>query len=217
MKQNHLSQSSYITSTRDSKRLSRGFTLIEIVVALMIFGIWVIVLLRAVVYFIGVGDEVKKKAQATLLAKEAIDIIYNQRDTNLRRGVVWKCAIVDSNASMQAWAPAEACSTIFSPGEKFIAWFNGSTWYVIAKLWNNSDGTKLYTQTKNNIVVYTYDNQWTPTSFTREILIEQSTLQNPQLSSDQVVKVIVKVWYIPNKPDRVVTLETYLAAWERVQ
>ncbi len=217
MKQNHLSQSSHITSTRGSKKLSKGFTLIEIMVALMIFWVWVIVLLRAVVYFIGVGDEVKKKAQATLLAKEALDIVYNQRDTNLRRGVIWNCAIININASMQAWAPADACDTLFAPGKKFIAWFNGSAWYTISEVWNNPDSTKLYTQIKNNVVIYTYDNQWTPTPFTREIIIEQSTLQDPQLNSDQVVKVTVKVWYIPNKPDRVVTLETYLAAWERVQ
>jgi hypothetical protein len=52
-------------------------------------------LLRAIVYFVGAGDEVKQRAVGTLLAKEAIDAVYNQRDTNIRRSVRWDCAKID--------------------------------------------------------------------------------------------------------------------------
>ena len=61
------------------------FTLIEVVIAISIFGVGVLVCLRAVTYFVDIGGQVQKRAQATLLAKEALDIVYNQRDSNNRK------------------------------------------------------------------------------------------------------------------------------------
>ena len=187
----------------------RGFTLIEIMAALMLFGIGVVVLLRAIIYFIGAWDEIKKRAQATLLAKEAMDIVYNQRDTNLRRWVSWKCAVIDQ------FAPDDACSTELTIGKVYRAWFDGMSWYTINEL-QDWDSTDLFTQTVQNIQIYTH-NTGTPTNFKREILVSDAILQGQQLPHQQVVKITVKVSYIPNQPERVVILESYLAAWEKTQ
>jgi hypothetical protein len=65
-------------------------------------------LLRAIVYYIATGDEAKQKAEAILLAKEAMDIVYNQRDTNLRRSVRRDCADIDATKP-------EACALTFAP------------------------------------------------------------------------------------------------------
>lgn len=177
--------------------------------ALMLFGIGVVVLLRAIIYFIGAWDEIKKRAQATLLAKEAMDIVYNQRDTNLRRWVSWKCAVIDQ------FAPDDACSTELTIGKVYRAWFDGMSWYTINEL-QEWDSTDLFTQTVQNIQIYTH-NTGTPTNFKREILVSDATLQGQQLPHQQVVKITVKVSYIPNQPERVVILESYLAAWEKTQ
>ncbi len=178
--------------------------------ALMLFGIGVVVLLRAIIYFIGAWDEIKKRAQATLLAKEAMDIVYNQRDTNLRRWVLWKCAVIDQ------FAPDDdACSIKFTVGRSYRAWFDGTSWYTINEL-QDWDSTALFNQTVQNIQIYTH-NTGTPTNFKREILVSDATLQWQNLPKEQVLKITVKVSYIPNQPERVVILESYLAAWEKTQ
>ena len=61
------------------------FTLIEVVIAISIFGVGVLVCLRAITYFVDIGGQAQKRAQATLLAKEALDSIFNQRDSNNRK------------------------------------------------------------------------------------------------------------------------------------
>ena len=55
------------------KKQHWGFTVIEILIAIIIFGIGIMSLLRAIVYFVASSDEVKQKAVAIMLAKEAID------------------------------------------------------------------------------------------------------------------------------------------------
>lgn len=95
----------------------RGFTVIEIVIALILFGIGIVTLLRAIVYYVAAGEEVRQKSEAILLAKEAIDIVYNQRDTNIRRSVKRNCARIDATKP-------EACDYIFEAGSTFRAEFN---------------------------------------------------------------------------------------------
>ncbi len=218
-------QKSFIKSLKSMKSPSRKlfgsyrrwFTLIEIMISLMGFGVGMIVLLRAIVYFIGAGDEVKKKAQATLMAKEAMDIVYNQRDTNLRRGVIWKCARINIRAA------GDACDIIFTPGKTYTVGFDWWTWYVINELqsWTGANQSSaniaLYGQNVWDIWFYTYDNTGTPSFFRREVLVSDATLQDNRLSSDQVVKITVKVYYLPNDINRAVILESYLSAWEKTQ
>jgi hypothetical protein len=67
-----------------------------------------ITILRAIVYYIAVGDEVKMKSEAMLLAKESMDIVYNQRDTNIHRSVKRQCARIDASKP-------EACDYTFAP------------------------------------------------------------------------------------------------------
>jgi hypothetical protein len=76
-------------------------------------------LLRAIIYFVASGDEVKQRAVAVLLAKEAMDAIYNQRDTNLRRSVRWDCAYIDVIAP-------EACAYRFESGKVYRVEFDGT-------------------------------------------------------------------------------------------
>ncbi|MEI7477281.1 MAG: prepilin-type N-terminal cleavage/methylation domain-containing protein [bacterium] len=94
-------------------RRRTGFTLIEVMIALFLFGVGMLTLLRAITYFLSMGQEVRQQAQAVALAKEGIDILYNQKDTNLRRGVQRNCAVIDINQTL------DACGLYFKAGSSY--------------------------------------------------------------------------------------------------
>lgn len=74
-----------------------AFTLIEILVALVVFGIWILSIFALVTNNIWLVQKVKVKTTATFLAREWLEYAFNQRDTNLFKWVDWKCAKLDSN------------------------------------------------------------------------------------------------------------------------
>ncbi len=53
-----------------------------------------------------------------------MDIVYNQRDTNLRRSVRRDCARIDATKP-------EACALKFEVGKAYRTEFNGYTGYII--------------------------------------------------------------------------------------
>jgi prepilin-type N-terminal cleavage/methylation domain-containing protein len=180
----------------------RSFTLIEVIIALLLFG----------VYFVSSWDEVRAKAEATLLAKEAIDIVFNQRDTNIRRAVRWDCARID--ISDVANHP-DACLFTFASWASFRVAFNGTSGYTITPMTTDPHDNKLFTSVINGVSVFTYDNTQSPSSFTRTVRFSQATLAGQNLSSENALLMTVTVWYMPSNPDRTVVLETYLAAWNK--
>ena len=75
-------------------------------------------MLRAVIFFVGEGDDVRKRAQATLLAKEAMELVLTNRDTNLLKGVRWDCAQV-SWINTGIAATDDACDIVFTSGTQY--------------------------------------------------------------------------------------------------
>lgn len=197
----------------------KAFTLIEVVIAIMIFGVGVLVSLHAVTYFIGIGDQVQKRAQATLLAKEALDIIYNQRDSNIRKWVVWNC--YDVNIDKE-----QGCEARFKKGESYIIWFDGEHNYKVermqwditsedaklasASLW--AGPTRFYTHKKFKSGAEDSPRFSRIVTFSEAMLDEKTTLDQWK-----VLKVTIKVSYLPDNKDRVVLLESFIAAWEKTE
>ncbi len=68
-----------------------AFTFIEIMIAIVIFSIGILAVLRLVTANLGTMDENNTRIQATFLAKEWIELVYNLRDTNLEREFLWNC------------------------------------------------------------------------------------------------------------------------------
>ncbi len=188
-----------------------GFTIIEILIAIIIFGIGIMSLLRAIVYFVASSDEVKQKAVAIMLAKEAIDIIYNQRDTNVMRSVRWDCASIDA-------IKPEACAYRFESGKTYRVEFNGFSWFTISNAaltstW--SSWNQLYIHTNNWVDVYTHEVNDNPSPFARYIQFSPADFGGTGLSTDHVLKITVNVPYIRGDWQRKVVLESLLSAWEK--
>lgn len=190
-----------------------GFTVIEILIAIIIFGIGIMSLLRAIVYFVASSDEVKQKAVAIMLAKEAIDAVYNQRDTNLMRSVRWDCASIDA-------LKPEACAYRFESGKTYRVEFNWLTWFSISNptmTWTWTTWNQLYIHTINGVTMYTHEVNNNPSPFMRYIEFSQADLWGSWFSTDHVLKITVNVPYIRGDSQRKVVLESLLSAWEKDQ
>lgn len=186
----------------------RWFTVIEIIIALIIFGIWMITLLRAIVYYIAMGDEVKMKSEAMLLAKESMDIVYNQRDTNLHRSVKRQCARIDASKP-------EACDYTFAPWTVFRTEFNGYSWYTIVPSTTWDIANTLYKRDNNGVSLYTHQSNNTPSLYSRYVMFDTATLGSTTLGTWDALKVSVYVLYKRGGGSRKVVLESILSAWEK--
>ena len=67
----------------------KAFTIIELIIALTIFGFWLLVILTILNKNILLAKKVQLTTQSTLLAKEWIEIIYNIRDSNKIKYYPW--------------------------------------------------------------------------------------------------------------------------------
>jgi type II secretory pathway pseudopilin PulG len=111
-------------------------TLIEVMIAIIIFGTWVLVVMWTITSNIWWLYEIREKDAAIMIAKEWMDLVYHVRDSNIERNGFWNCAITD--ASLE-----DACDEFFyDDSEKyFTIWISLSWAYdinVIASTWDAS-------------------------------------------------------------------------------
>lgn len=88
----------------NSTKKKVGITLIEVIIAIIVFGTWVLVLLSMLTQNITWIYDITYKTTAVTLAKEGLDMVYHLRDSNLERGTFRNCSEIDPNATLQcAW------------------------------------------------------------------------------------------------------------------
>jgi len=62
--------------------MKKAFTIIETIIALIIFWVWIIVILIILNKNILLSKKIEIKTKATILAKEWMEIVFNKRDSN---------------------------------------------------------------------------------------------------------------------------------------
>ena len=72
-------------------------TLVEVLIAIIVFGVGILAILNVIISNIWLVDMVKSKTIWTFLASEGIELIYSLRDSNINRGVRWDCLFLNSN------------------------------------------------------------------------------------------------------------------------
>jgi len=77
--------------TKNQVKNVLAFTLIEILIAIAVFSVGILVVLRLITWNMAAIDRVKIKTQATILAKEWVDLVYNLRDANKEKEQAWNC------------------------------------------------------------------------------------------------------------------------------
>lgn len=74
-------------------------TLIEVLIAIYIFGIGILVILRMLISNISRLYDLRAKDTAVSLAKEAIDIVFNLRDSNIEKWMNRDCGTITYTTS----------------------------------------------------------------------------------------------------------------------
>lgn len=70
-----------------------AFTLIEMLIAITVFAIGVLAVLRVLTWNLSILDHAEMKLQSTVLAKEWLELLYNLRDSNLEKELPWNCVL----------------------------------------------------------------------------------------------------------------------------
>ncbi len=91
------------------KKTFYAVTLIEVILSLIVFGIWILSILRLLTENSWWIYDIKSKDTSVLLSKEAIEIVYHMRDSNKEKDMFWNCAVVDT------WA-VNSCADYFYEG-----------------------------------------------------------------------------------------------------
>lgn len=100
----------------------RWFTLIEIMIAITVFSIGVLAVLRLITSNLVTMDKVENRTVATFLAKEWLELVYNIRDANDQKWLPWDCLLADSievntgGMNTNDLDLIKACSRYFSSG-----------------------------------------------------------------------------------------------------
>lgn len=110
----------------------KWFTLIEMMIALGIFSVGILTILNLLINNLYFLDKASTRTQASLLAKEGIELVYNLRDSNLAKSYPWNC-IPYENISYGAWWGEKICQTTFGSGEGkiFDIRFASENYYTI--------------------------------------------------------------------------------------
>lgn len=70
-----------------------AFTFIEVLVAITVFAIGVLAVLRLITQNLVTLDMTQARTTATFLAKEWIALVYNMRDSNIQKWLPWDCVL----------------------------------------------------------------------------------------------------------------------------
>ncbi len=95
-----------------------AFTFIEILVAITVFAIGVLAVLRLITQNLITLDVTETRTTATFLAKEGIELVYNMRDSNNQKSLPWDCVLDPQLSADDFWTfdPNQACIRYFASG-----------------------------------------------------------------------------------------------------
>lgn len=200
------------------KAIKRWITIVEIIIAIIIFWLWVLTILNMIIENLSLLDKVKNKTTATFLSKEWIEIVYNIRDWNSDRWLRWDCARMNS---------AFDCIQRFSNLSSYKVSLNITWYYNISTTTDNPEDNMLYyhtwTITKMSPIWaviltwfwYDYDsNWWEQTIFSRYIVFSWAYLEWDGWIADvnKLLKIESHVFYQKGWYTWDVVLESFI--WE---
>ena len=108
----------------------KGFTMIEILVVIVVFGVGILAILTMLTNSIGYFDTVNMQTRATMLAKESLDLAYNHRDGNLEQGYPRNYVGYDETNNKEI---------VRTPWEVYKLGFSKEGYYLLEKSKKQSD------------------------------------------------------------------------------
>lgn len=96
----------------------KAFTLIEILSVIIIFGVGILAVLTLLTNSVGYFDTINMQTRATLLAKEALDLTFHYRDTNIEQGYPRNYVTYNENKGEMYIQPNQSYKVGFSNAEE---------------------------------------------------------------------------------------------------
>ena len=197
--------------------MKKAFTLIELVIALIIFWMWLLAVLVILNKNIILAKKIELKTQATLLAKEWIELVFNVRDTNNIKYLPW---------NYLSWTAEQIKNKNYTKIESWKMYIPLIllTWEkIILQKISNIKKARLFLQTGNFLnsvgetiysgFFYNYFT-WEKTPFYRYVMFSWFYLQPEWWTvPNKILKVISKVWYVHWSLTWEVTLESAISDW----
>lgn len=139
-----------------------AFTFIEVIIAITVFAIGVLAVLRLITQNLATLDDTQTRRTATFLAKEGIELVYNMRDSNLAKWLPWDCILQANFATgdRNEIDPEKVCERNFATGfeEKVLnISFDPETYVYTNAPSYSPDFSQLWT---DNRLFYTTGNVW---------------------------------------------------------
>lgn len=181
------------------KRQHQAMTLIEILIAISVFAVGVLSVLQLVTNNIRTTDHVSKHMDATMLATQWLELMYEMRNTNSYKEVEWDC--YDLSIQTNEVKCNGRLSTLHNNQAIAIApvWpENNKYWSVEVKSLgnNNIDTFRLYRHVSDANITY-FDHvsdNGTETPYARYITVENIQDYEPKVALKITSHVLVEQW-----------------------
>ncbi len=187
----------------------QAFTFIEVIIAIVVFAIGILAVLSLLTNNLKFMDRNNLRLQATLLAKEWIELVYNLRDANIEKKLSWNCLMNDSmhdwstdqlseNIRRNQWEfETTICKWYFWTGKALKIWFDSQNYLnyenfnLSENFVNNFNNSRLFLLKDNNLLRYGHsaDESNTGTYFARYILFKTVKENDNLLPSDKILKI----------------------------
>ncbi len=205
-----------------------GFTFIEVIIAITVFAIGVLAVLRLITQNLVTLDITQMRTNATFLAKEWIELVYNMRDSNISKWLPWDCVLVPDLLTGDRWTVdvEKVCAWYFSSWSQNNQLFQISfdpNWYTYSL---PVDAGKNFAELRsgNRLYYTTWDAWWhqifryssrpvegiDPTVFSRYILFTGVSEWTNILPRDSILKVESHVLYNKWTKTWEVVLESFI-------
>lgn len=141
-----------------------AFTLIEMMIAIVVFSIGVLAVLRVLTWDLSLMDHTDMKLQSTVFWKEWLELLYNVRDSNFEKELPWNCImwqnVYSSNLSnVHNSEPADIiCSWFFASDQIVQLWFNKDYYMFQNITWKSENFDTLFEN--NQLCRFTWDIAW---------------------------------------------------------
>lgn len=193
----------------------RWFTFIEIMIAITVFSIGVLAVLRLVTSNLVTMDKTETRTVATFLAKEWLELVYNVRDANIQKSLPRNCVLAPTfDVDLYGQSDSDkACERYFSSGiddHHVLSLGFSLSWYfftahapLLPSFAENFNIFKLQQMTwivgDTQISRYGQWNQsvtWSHSTFSRYILFKPLVDAGKTLPIQDVLKVESHVLYV---------------------
>ncbi len=205
-----------------------AFTFIEVMIAITVFAIGVLAVLRLITQNLVTLDITQMRSNATFLAKEWIELVYNMRDSNIAKWLPWDCVLKTNLATgdRNEIDPDTVCAWNFSSGSQdnqVVQISFDPVWYTYSlPVAMGNDFAELRS---GNRLYYTTWNVWwhdifrysslpvegkTPTVYSRYILFTGVREWENILPRDSILKIESHVLYNKGSKTGEVILESFI-------